>query len=426
MKPKRIEPADRLFGELRLPGDKSISHRAVMTGAIAKGETRVVGLLDCDDCSYTIRAFRDMGISIEREGDITAIKGKGLRGLREPGAPIYVGNSGTTMRLLAGILAGQKFEATLAGDESLSHRPMRRIVEPLSLMGAGIKARDGEYPPLTIKGGALRPVDYKLPIPSAQIKSAILFAGLYAKGTTRVKEVFKSRDHTERILKYFGSRLKIQGLGIALSGGRDLKGKLIEIPGDISGASFFIVGAILLKGSRLRINKIGINPTRAGILNLLSRMGARIKVLNKKDLFEPVADLEVEYSRTKGVVIEGKSIPGIIDELPIIFVLAALSKGKTIIKGISELRVKETDRINSMEENLKNMGARIRLAGDGIVIDGVGALEGAALKSYDDHRTCMALVIAALAAKGGSSIDNIECVNKSFPEFFHVLEGLKQ
>lgn len=422
----KIKPIKKLFGEITIPGDKSISHRAIMIGAVAQGQTKVKGLLECDDCNYTMRAFKEMGIPIAKKGGIVIIEGKGLDGLSKPKAPIHVGNSGTTMRLLAGILAGQDFEVTLVGDESLSNRPMRRIAEPLSLMGASIRARDGEYPPITVKGGSLNPIDYKMPIPSAQVKSAILLAALYAKGVTKLEEEFKSRDHTERMLKHFGSKIKVEGLKVFLEGAKELKGKALEIPGDISSASFFIIGATLLEGSKIIIKRVGINPTRAGILNLLSKMGARIKVLNKKDLFEPVADLEVEYSKTNGVTIEEEAIPGIIDELPIIFVLAALSKGRTKILGARELRVKETDRISSMEGNLRKMGARIGLAGDEIVIDGVGGLEGASLKSYGDHRTCMAMAIAALAAKGESAIDDIGCVNKSYPGFFHMLERLKQ
>lgn len=423
---EKIKPAKKLFGEITVPGDKSISHRAIMSGAIAQGRTKVRGLLDCNDCNYTIRAFKDMGITIERGKDVTLIDGKGLKGLKRPKGPLHVGNSGTTMRLMAGILAGQDFEATLTGDESLSHRPMRRVAEPLSLMGVDIKAREGEYPPLSIRGGNVQPIDYKMPVSSAQMKSAILFAGLYAKGVTTVEEEFKSRDHTERMLKHFGSKLKVQGLKISLEGGRELKAKSLEIPGDISSASFFLAGAALLKDSKIKIKKVSINPTRAGILKLLSRMGAEIKISNKKNLFEPVADIEICHSKTKGIVIEEEIIPSIIDELPIIFVLASLSQGKTVIKGAEELRVKETDRITSMEENLRSMGANIIAKGDGIIIEGVEKLRGAGLKSFGDHRTCMAMAIAALGAEGESTIDDIECINKSFPGFFDMLEKLQK
>lgn len=423
---KRIEPVDRLFGEVDIPGDKSISHRAIMLGSLANGETSVKGLLDCDDCDYTIRAFRQMGIAIEKSGGITVIKGNGLKGLTKSSGPINVGNSGTTMRIMAGILAGQDFESTLTGDESLSNRPMKRITEPLSLMGADIKARGGEYPPLVIKGGPINSVDYKLPIPSAQIKSAVLFAGLYAYGVTTVKEDYKSRDHTERMMKYFGADLKIKDSAVSIKGSGELKGRPVEIPGDISAASFFMAGAILLKGSRIRINRVGTNPTRAGILGVLSKMGARVKLLNKSDAYEPSSDIIVEYSKTRGTIIEEEMIPSVIDELPIIFVLACLSEGRTVIKGAGELRVKETDRINSMKDNLQKMGARLTLKGGDIVIDGVEVLSGASLESFGDHRTCMSMAVAALAAKGSSSMDDIACVGKSFPEFFKVLDGLKK
>jgi len=423
---KKIKPVKRLFGAITLPGDKSISHRAVMIGAIASGETKAKGVLDCDDCNYTIKAFRKMGVSINKRGDCTVIEGKGLNGLKRPGVPIDVGNSGTSMRLLAGILSGQNFEVTIKGDSSLSKRPMERIVKPLSLMGVDIKSGAGGYPPIRIRGGKVMPIDYKLPVPSAQVKSAVLFAGLYGHGVTTVEEAFKSRDHTERMLKYFGANLKVKGLKVLVEGKKALKPRTLEIPGDISSASFFLAAAILLKGSKVRINKVGINPTRAGILNLLVRMGARVKILNKKNGFEPVGDISAEYGKTKGLVIEKDDIPGIIDELPIIFVLASLSEGQTIIKGAEELRVKETDRIESMKENLVKMGGRIYVNDDEIIIQGVKRLSGASLESFGDHRTCMAMTVAALAAEDESVMDEIECVNKSFPGFFRTLERLKR
>src|SRR3989338_4831412 len=419
-----IRPIKKLSGDITVPGDKSISHRALMIGAITRGVTRVKGLLDCDDCNYTIAAFRKMGIAIKKEGDITVIDGKGLRGLSKPPAPINAGNSGTTMRLLAGILAGQDFESTLTGGEGLYNRPMKRIVEPLSKMGVKIRARDGEYPPLVIRGGEVRPVNYKTPIPSAQVKSALLFAGLYSKGTTKITEKFKSRDHTERMLKTFGANIGIKGTSVFLKGDIELTPKDLDVPGDISSASFFLVGALLLKGSSIKIRNISINPTRAGILKILSKMGGRIKIINKKNLFEPAGDIVAEYSRTRGITIDKDMIPGIIDELPIIFVLASLSKGRTIVKGAEELRVKDADRINSMQEGLKAMGAKFYLKGDEVIIEGVEKLAGARLKSFGDHRTCMAMAIAAITASGESRIEGAESVSKSFPEFFEVLANL--
>ncbi|MFA6141770.1 MAG: 3-phosphoshikimate 1-carboxyvinyltransferase [Candidatus Omnitrophota bacterium] len=425
MKSYKIKPIKKLSGDIILPGDKSISHRAVMIGAISQGETSVRNLLDCDDCNYTIRAFRNMGIQIKNHKDRTIISGRGLRGLVKPKSSINVGNSGTTIRLLAGILSGQNFETVLEGDTSLSNRPMTRVAAPLQAMGADIKVATGGYPPLKIKGGELHAIDYRMPVPSAQVKSAILFAGLYAKGTTTVEEVFKSRDHTERMLKLFGSNIKVDGLKVSVTGGGELTGKSLEIPGDISSAGFFMVLATLLESSAIKISNVCINPTRAGILNIMVRMGAKVKIINKRDVFEPIGDIEVNSSGTKGMVIEENDIPGIIDELPIIFVLAALSKGKTVIRGAEELRVKETDRITSMKMNLEKMGARIEVRKNEIVIDGVSALKASkTLRSYGDHRTCMAMTIAALTAEGESEIDDIECVNKSFPEFFKYLERL--
>lgn len=424
MNTKKIMPVKKLFGKLRLPGDKSISHRAIMIGAISLGQTKAKDVLDCDDCNYTIQAFQDMGVTIKKDRDYTVIYGKGLKGLKKPKAGIDVGNSGTSLRLLSGILAGQDFDVTLKTDASLSKRPMKRIVEPLSLMGVDIKASPDGYPPIKIKGGRVKPIDYKMPIPSAQIKSAILLAGLYADGVTTVEEAFKSRDHTERMLKYFGSKLKVEGLKVSLRGERELVARKFEIPGDISSASFFMVGAVLLKGSKVRIDRVSINPIRAGILKILSKMGAKIKIYNKRNSFEPFGDIEIESGGTKGIVIDEKVIPSVIDELPILFVLAARSEGRTVIKGAEELRVKETDRITSMRENLEKMGAKIRLEGNDIIIDGVKKLKGSSLKSFDDHRTCMAMTIAALTAEGSSSIDDVGCVSKSFPQFFRTLEKL--
>ena len=422
---KEITPAKRLCGNLRMPGDKSISHRAVMFGSIAKGSTTVSGLLDCDDCRYTIEAFRNMGVSIVGEGGKTVINGVGLRGLKKPAGPLHVGESGTTMRILPGILAGQDFEAVIAGDESLSKRPMNRIVEPLSLMGVDISAGPGGYPPLKVRPGSVKRIDYRMSVPSAQVKSAILFAALYADGVTTVEELSRSRDHTERMMGYFGADLDVDGLKVSIRGGRELTGRTLEVPGDISSASFFMVGAILLKGSRIRIERLSINPTRSGILDVFSRMGARYKIVKRYDAFEPYADIEVESCETRGTVIEKDRIPALIDELPVLFVLAALSKGKTVIKGAEELRVKETDRIASMKENLERMGGRIDIEGGDIVIEGVESLKGAGIKSFGDHRTVMSMAVAALAAKGTSMIDDAGCVNKSFPGFFKALDSVK-
>jgi 3-phosphoshikimate 1-carboxyvinyltransferase len=301
---------------------------------------------------------------------------------------------------------------------------MKRIVEPLSLMGAVITAREGNHPPLTIKGARLKAIDYEMAVPSAQVKSAILLAGLYADGVTTIEEKFKSRDHTERIFSLFGADIGVEGLKISVKGWRELEGKDLEIPGDISSAAFFMVAAAMLKGSRIRIKAVGINPTRAGILNVIERMGGRIKLYNRSDVFEPTADIEAESSDTRGTIIKEAEVPSLIDELPAIFVLAVVSKGVTVIEGARELRVKETDRIMSMEKNLKAMGGKVSVEGEKIIIEGVPTLKGAAIKSFGDHRTCMAMAISALKAEGESSIDDAGCVNKSFPGFFDALGRL--
>jgi 3-phosphoshikimate 1-carboxyvinyltransferase len=422
---KEVRPAQRLYGAITLPGDKSISHRAVMLGSISKGRTTVEGLLDCDDCNYTIEAFRKMGVAIVRDGGSTVINGVGLRGLKKPVGALYAGESGTTMRILPGILAGQGFESVVDGDESLSKRPMKRVIEPLSLMGVDISSARGGYPPLKILGGNVRPIKYTMKVPSAQVKSAILFAALYGGGTTTVEELSRSRDHTERMMKYFGAKLKTEGSKVSVSGGKELTGRSLEVPGDISSASFFMVGAILLGGSKVRIQKVSINPTRAGILDVFSRMGARYRIVNRVDAFEPYADIEVVSSPTNGIVIERSQIPALIDELPAIFVLAAFSKGKTVIQGADELRVKETDRIESMKENLARMGASFTAKGGDIIIEGSEELKGASFKSFGDHRTVMSMVIASLAAKGKSAIDDVSCVSKSFPGFFKALDAIR-
>lgn len=415
----------RLLGTINVPGDKSISHRAVMLGAIARDNTHICGLLDCDDCNFTIDAFKKMGVKIAKDGAVTTIAGAGLRGLKKPAGAIMAGESGTTMRILPGILAGQDFEAKVKGAPSLLKRPMKRIIEPLSKMGIDISASKDGFPPLVVRGGKVNPIDYKMPVASAQVKSAILFAGLYGDGVTKVTEIVKSRDHTERMMKYFGADINVKDSSISVKGGKELTGRSFEIPGDISSAAFFMAGAVLIPGSKVTIGRVNINPTRAGVIDVMAKMGANVRLTNKKDDFEPSADIEVSSGEIHGITIEEKSIPAIIDELPIIFVLASLSRGRTIIKGAGELRVKETDRIKSMQDNISNMGGRFEVEGDSIIIEGVDSLNGTRIKAHGDHRTCMAMAIASLAAKGESHIDDVECVNKSFPGFFKTLERLK-
>lgn len=424
MEDKDIKPIGKISGEVTVPGDKSVSHRAVMLGSIAEGTTDITNILDCDDCNYTIRAFRAMGVKITSRRGGALIEGRGMGGLKKPENVLYVGESGTTMRLLAGILAGQKFESIIDGAGSLKKRPMDRITEPLSMMGSDIKSSAGGLPPLAIKGGKLKAINYRLPVASAQVKSAVLLAGLYAEGTTVVEEMVRSRDHTERALKYFGANIRTDGLKISIDGLNGLSGKNITVPGDISSAAFFVAAATIIKGSSLKIKGVGVNPTRSGIIDVLLKMGADISLINKRDGLEPTADIIVRSAATKGIVIDREVLPSLIDELPAIFAVAAVSKGETVVKGAGELRVKETDRITSMEYNLKALGAGVKVSGNDIVISGVRELRPARLKSFGDHRTCMASMVAALAAKGPSTIDDTACVSKSFPEFFIALESV--
>jgi len=422
-----INTARKFNGMIEVPGDKSISHRAVMLGSIAEGTTEIKGFLMGEDCLRTIEAFKAMGIDIQKKAGIIIIHGKGLRGLKAPNKELYLGNSGTTMRIILGLLAGQDFECTLSGDESLSKRPMKRITDPLNSMGAEINSKHQSqdsksqelYPPLKIKGKhPLKPIKYKLPVASAQVKSALLLAGLYADGTSEIEEPLQSRDHTERMLKQFSADIKIKGSKLSIKNSK-LKSKgNIDVPGDISSAAFFMVAAAISRSSKITIKNLGVNPTRIGVIDVLKKMGAKITVTNeRKDCFEPAADVVVESSNLKGTTVEADMIPKLIDELPVIMVAAVLSKGSTVIKGAGELRVKETDRIFSMVTNLKKMGADIKAEGDSIIINGSEGLTGVEVDSFGDHRTAMSMAVAGLRAKGKTTILNTDCINKSFPEF---------
>jgi len=396
-----------------------------MMGSIAEGRTQVKNFLKSEDCLCTIKAFGQLGIRIKISNDDLIINGKGLKGLTRPSSEIYLGNSGTSLRLMAGILAGQNFESTLRGDESLSQRPMYRIVEPLRLMGADIKAREDSYAPLVIKGRRLKSIKYKTKVASAQVKSAIIFAGLYADGVSEVEEPIKSRDHTERMLSLFGAKLQIEGRKIVIYNNPRLKGKSITIPGDISSAAFFIIPSLILKGSEIMIKDLLFNRTRLGLIEVLKNMGADIRTeKNRFNGFEDVCDIIVKSSFLEGVTIEKEMIPSVIDELPILMVAAVFAKGSTRIKGAGELRVKETDRITSMTKALKDMGAQITVKGDDILIEGTGSLKGAELDSFGDHRTAMSLIIASICANGRSQIKGIDCINTSFPDFFELLDSV--
>lgn len=420
-----INPAKRLSGYLILPGDKSISHRAIMLGSIADGTSNIKNILNSDDIETTVTAFRSLGVEIKQNSSETIITGRGPF-LSAPSSELFMRDSGTTMRVIMGILAGQPFRSVLTASEGLSKRPMKRVTEPLSLMGAKIEGKDNaNYAPVTIHGGKLKAIDQILKIASAQVKSAILLAGLYTDGETSVTEPSKSRDHTERMLKAYGAEVAIDGLKVSVKGVGRLRSQRIDVPGDISSAAFFIVGASLLKGSSVVLKSVGINPTRTGLIDILKMMGATIKIDNVREIAsEPVGDIHVESSNLHGVTIEGRMIPRAIDELPVIMVAAAYADGATVIKQAGELRVKETDRINSMATNLTRMGANLSIEGEEIVIEGARNLKGITADSFGDHRTAMSMAIAGLAAQGETLIDDIDCISKSYPDFIKHLESL--
>ena len=413
-------------GEVRVPGDKSISHRAVMFGALAKGTTAVTNFLQGADCLSTISCFQQMGIPIENNGNEVLIHGKGLHGLSMPQQPMDVGNSGTTMSLMSGILAGQEFKSVLTGDASIQKRPMGRVIDPLSQMGAGIVSVPGNgCAPLQIRGGSLTGIHYHSKVASAQVKSAILLAGLYADGTTTVTEPQLSRNHTELMLRMFGAQISSQDTTVKIQPEPKLAGRMIQVPGDISSAAYFIAAALMIPGSEVRIRNVGINPTRDGILRVCREMGADITLEHISDTAgEPAADLVVRYSRLHGTVIGGSIIPALIDELPMLAVLACFAEGTTIIRDAQELKVKESNRIDVMVQNLTAMGARIQGTEDGMIIEGGVPLHGAVIDSRLDHRIAMSFAIAGLASDGTTQILGSDCVNISYPGFYADLRKL--
>ena len=416
-----------LRGELVPPPDKSISHRAVFFSSLAKGKSRVGNFLRAGDTLSTVSAFRSLGIDIEEKGDELVIHGKGIHGLREPHTIIDCGNSGTTIRLLSGIVSGNPFFSVLSGDDSLRTRPMQRVISPLRQMGAEILGRDGDrYPPLAIKGRKLRAIRYSLPVASAQVKSAVLLAGLYPDGETEVAEPLQSRDHTERMLPAFGVRIKVEGLTVTIKGGDELYGRDTTIPGDFSSAAFFIVAALLLKGSEITVRAAGINPTRTGLLTVLRRMGAEVTMENIREVSgEPVADISCKGGMgLRAVDITREEMPLLIDEFPILCVAASQAEGVTSIRGAEELRVKESDRIKAMTTELKKMGVEIEEYPDGVSIKGNTMLKGREVESYGDHRIAMSLAVAGLVAAGTTAIHNALCVNISFPRFFDEVKRL--
>ncbi len=426
-----IEPKS-LQGEITPPPDKSISHRAIIISSLANGKTTIKNLSLCADCLRTLNAFKSMGVAINKSKGAFSVQGKGLNGLRRPQSKLYLGNSGTSMRLILGVLAGQSFSCKLWGDRSLSQRPMNRVIKPLSLMGAKIQGKDkGEFAPLTIQGRILKAISYTTPIASAQVKSAVLLAGLYAEGTTKVSEPAKSRDHTERMLNKFGAQIHQQGLSVSVTGKPSLVGKGIDIPGDISSASFFLAGACISKDSLITIKSVGLNPTRIALLTILKQMGAAISWkyrnsrMTKKGFFdEATGEITASYSQLKGVAINPEQIPALIDELPVLMVAATQAEGQTTIRGAGDLRVKETDRIAAMVANLTKMGANITTDHDDIIIRGPSRLKGNLVQSFNDHRTAMSMAIAAVVAKGRTTIKNVDCVDISFPGFFNSFSNL--
>lgn len=415
-----------LKGEIEIPGDKSISHRAIMFGSLAKGTTEVTHFLQGADCLSTISCFQKLGIEIENTQEKIIIHGKGLQGLSVPTDILDCGNSGTTTRLISGILSGQNFTSTLTGDASIQKRPMKRIMDPLRQMGADITSvHDNNCAPLMIKGSNLHGIHYHSPIASAQVKSSILLAGLYAEGETRVTEPYISRNHSEIMLSHFGADVRTEGTTAILLPNPILEGQKIAVPGDISSAAYFIAAGLLVPGSEILLKNVGINPTRDGILRVAKEMGGEIELLNTNtDNGEPTADLLVKFSALHGITIGGEIIPTLIDEIPIIAIMAAFARGTTVIKDAAELKVKESNRIQVMVDNLKAMGADIESTDDGMIIHGGKDLHGAIIDSHMDHRIAMSFAIASLLADGHMTILDKNCVDISFPTFYQDLNGL--
>lgn len=430
---RTVRPAAALRGEITVPGDKSISHRAMMIGGICEGITEIEGFSNGEDPWRTVSAMRALGVEVEEREDVLRVHGVGLHGLKPPETEIDAGNAGTMMRLLSGILAGQRFETVLTGDEYLRHRSMRRIIEPLRGMGAEISGVEDQYPPLRIRGRELTPIRYDMPISSAQVKSCILFAGLYAQGRTSVIERAASRDHTERMLNAAGAKIERstlrdrEGAVVSIEGEPTLEAQRIEVPGDLSAAAFFLVAATLVPRSEVILRNVGLNPTRRGVVETLRRMGARVTIENERTVCgEPMGDLLVKSSSLKRIRIAGDLIPNVIDEIPILAIAATQVPGEVIIRDAADLRAKETDRISAMVENLRRMGAKVGEMPDGLIVEGGYTLQGAEIDSFGDHRIAMAFAIAGLLAQDEVVIDGAEWVDTSFPGFFDVLESLRE
>jgi 3-phosphoshikimate 1-carboxyvinyltransferase len=420
---KRISPAARVSGAIALPGDKSISHRYAMISAIAEGPSRIRNYSTGADCHSTLGCVRALGIEVEGGGTEFTIHGRGLDGLRAPAADLDAGNSGSTIRMLSGILAAQPFRTRIFGDASLSRRPMQRIIKPLAEMGARIHAREDKFPPLEIEGAQLRPIDYQLPAPSAQVKTCVLLAGLFAEGVTAVTEPVRSRDHTEIALRGFGADLKTERMKITVAGRPALTGRELTAPSDLSSAAFFLVAALLVPGSSLTIHGVGLNPTRSALLDFLIGMGAKIRIPELESVNgELIGDIQVEYSTLRGGTIDGGLTAALIDEIPVLAVLGAATEEGIVVKDAGELRIKETDRIQAVVGNLRRMGVNAEESADGMYIPGRQKFRGAAIDSFGDHRIAMAFAVAGLAADGDTVIEEAEAASVSFPEFWETLE----
>lgn len=418
----RIEKIASAGGEITVPGDKSISHRAVMLSALADGKSEIYGFLKGEDCLSTLSCFERLGIRSETSGDCLTIYGSGLSGLHEYDGTLYTGNSGTTTRILCGILAGAGFAARINGDESIQRRPMKRVCEPLRLMGAEIK---GDFCPLELLPHRLHGIEYNMPVASAQVKTAIMLAGLYAEGETVIHELYPTRDHTERMLSFMGGKVSVCGSTVTVSGKSSLSPQRLVVPGDISSAAYFLVLGAILPNSEITVRNVGINPTRTGIIDVMKQMGADIAIENVREVCgEPVADITAASSALRGAAIGGEMIPRLIDEIPILAVLALFADGETVISDAAELRVKESDRIKAIVTELKRCGADITETEDGMVIRGGRALSGADFLCYNDHRMAMSLAVLAQLLDGSSTIDNEKCADISYPGFFDTLYSL--
>ena len=424
---EQICPARALSGAIRLPGDKSISHRYGMLAAIAEGVSKIENYSSGADCQSTLACIQALGVRVEKHGVFVSIEGRGLDGLHEPASMLDAGNSGSTIRMLSGILAAQPFVTRIGGDDSLSRRPMERIMKPLAEMGAGIEARENRFPPLTIRGTKLHPIEYTLPVASAQVKSCVLLAGLFADGCTTVHEPIRTRDHTELALREFGADVEVQRKSITVTGRAHLKARDLRVPGDLSAASFFLVAALIVAESNLTIHSVGLNPTRSALLDFLAEMGAAIKVLDIKQTGgELIGDVSIKKSRIRGGVLEKARTAALIDEIPVLAILGAASEDGLIVRDAAELRVKETDRIQTIADNFQRMGLAIEIHPDGFQVPGRQRFHAAELDSFGDHRIAMAFSIAALAADGPCLIEGAEAASVSFPEFFDTLHRVTE